>query len=218
MQPDTRVFIFNNLAIVGTSIAFTILGAEKLYFWLIAPGAVLFGISLFNYVRVPSKDGLFALLRVAYDILEPPPEHSVRCTLMVPCLMRKGLLKQIRRFDPVKKHKTSRTKLKVEQGIAGRCFRMGKAHLQVVPEDVKSLAKYLVDSWGFTLEQAEQFQQDRVLYIVVPIHVPDESADILGVMCIDSDSRDTIDPDDTEKFDRVLKLAPRFAQLLSTGR
>lgn len=106
-------------------------------------------------------------------------------------------------------NKTSRTKLKFSQGVAGRAYRTRKVCLEIITGEFDD---QIIANWGFSREEVARFtKRDRKSFFAVPVPSPDNSR-IVGVLSLDSKEMDTFTPEHTR---RVEAFVPYFSRLLT---
>jgi hypothetical protein len=201
-------WITKNFFLIGATIAIAVLSSEKLYCWLALPYIVIFVTVIsdrFHFYTSSQKRLIHTVLECLCDNLSLPVEHDVRCTLLVPN-RRKKVLKQIERYS-VSGERSTGTTVKIEQGVAGLCYRERKEFLVVIPQD-SNFEDYMVEHWGFNRDEARKFK-DRGSYLCTPVLVkPNEESNVLGVISLDSNSTETF------AKDKVMNIIEHYVPII----
>lgn len=192
--------------------AVTVLAGFSLFWYIIIPlGIWLIYRILHHYAAlIPENIALFqSLLRLLYEVLAPPREHHVRCTLLVPREKENSLI-QLARYAPTGES-ISKSKIVFGKGVAGQCFDRNETILETIDPKLDFLT-YMTNR-GFTRDEAKQFLSDRKSYLCVPI--AKQEGRVLGILSLDSKEYETF----TESIGKMIEkcFVPVFLELMSKG-
>jgi hypothetical protein len=181
--------------------------------WLLLPAAAIVSIPFLNHV-LERQRSLMALLVSLHQALNIPSDAGLRCAILRCCLIRrKMLIQQARYANPPEQR--PKTRMQITQGVAGRCYRLhelngnGSSPVECLVPVVTDLMTLLVKDLGFTKQEAQQFKQDRMSYLCLP--VPNYTGKILAILSLDSSKPDTFTED---RIKTVHQKIPEFAQIL----
>lgn len=163
-----------------------------------------------SFLTVKREERLRALTLFSewtYKLINLDKKYDVRVTVLsVEKSKKKVQLIQRARYDCAGHEKPSKSSMTPHQGVAGRCYRENKVFaVDFVGGDF--IAMML--KWGFTKEEAQQFQE-RGAFICTPIL--GANGEVIGVLSVDAKSPGVFT---SEHTDVVERLTPFFARLLT---
>jgi hypothetical protein len=189
---------------VGTGYAASILIRNELYWWLLAPAAIVVLLSVFVNLPWWTKPATVSvLLRMVRDVIRAPPDDDVRVAIFRPTLFRRNLVEVVMATAGGEYQRKDRARMKVSQGVAGRVYRTrqlcyvpitGDWHVQLMTE------------FGFTSKELSEFRSDRKSYLCVPILR--EHDKVVAVLSFDSKYPDTFN---TDRIAWIEYMAPYFS-------
>jgi len=139
------------------------------------------------------------ILEGAYNSCGFPADADVRATVFVESPNKKDTLRQVGRYYPTNKYSSFRRGLSSSKGIIGFCFRSGRRYLEVVGHEA-SFKTRLVESWGFTKQEADMVKVRRS-YLAIPIF--DAHGRAVGVAYFDSMKENAFTPEIIDTLTRA---------------
>lgn len=164
-----------------------------------------------SIVTVTREERLRALTLFAeltHKLIDLDKKHDLRVTVFEVKKYKKKDVKLVQRarYDSEGHGKPSKSSMTAHQGVAGKCYREGKVFaVDFVGGDFTSQ----MVKWGFTREEALQFQE-RGAFICTPILGAND--EVIGVLSIDAKSSGVFSSEHTDVAER---LTPFFARLLT---
>ncbi len=195
---DKRVIA--GIVSIGIAISVTVLGELRLFWWLSIPALGMVALLFWDVVettRQREECVLRLLLQVLFDQLEVPEEDDARCTLLVPVGRKEVVLKQKARYMP-SGDKPSKSSMKISQGVAGKCYRMKQLCYMMIDDFTTTM----IEDLGFLEEEARRFKQNRGMYVCIPI--TDNTNEVIGIISLDSNKRDTFTDEVMDKADKFV--------------
>jgi hypothetical protein len=189
---------------VGTGYAASILIRNELYWWLLAPAAIVVLLSvLVTFPWWTKPAAVSVLLRIVREILRLPTDHDVRCAIFQPTLFRKHLVEVVMLTEKGQQRRGDRAWMKVSQGVAGRAYRT--SNLCFVPI-IGDWRVHLMTEFGFTSQELSRFSNDRKSYLCIPIL--GEHGKVRAILSFDSKQPDTFYP---QHITYIESMAPYFS-------
>jgi putative methionine-R-sulfoxide reductase with GAF domain len=195
---------------VETGYAASILLRNDLYLWLLVPAIIV--ILLNVLVTLPwwtKPTTVSVLLRIVRDVIRPPADDDVRCTIFRPMLFRRSLVEVVMATAAGEQKRKNRTRMKISQGVAGRAYRTGQ--LCFVPITRNGYNQFMIE-FGFTNRELSKFQSDRKSYLCIPIF--GEHRKVIAILSFDSKHPDTFTSD---RIGWMEYMAPYFSVAIRGG-
>lgn len=163
--------------------------------------------SILTVTREERLRAMTLFAELTYKLINLDKKHDVRVTVFEVKKHKRGVkLVQRARYDSEGHGKPSKSSMTAHQGVAGKCYREGKVFaVNFVGGDfISQMLK-----WGFTREEALQFQE-RGAFICTPILGAND--EVIGVLSVDAKSSGVFSSEHTDVAER---LTPFFARLLT---
>jgi hypothetical protein len=170
--------IINTVLLVVPGVIITLGWTEKQW-QVVIIGAVLLILGAFLIHAIDQKLATRLALARLHSKLHVPKEAELQSFIYAPGWVLRFMLGESARFPD---RGQRRSKMLIYQGLVGRCFRANEI-VKVVPND-GDYKERLVKEFGFTREDAVQFQTDRAAILCVPI--PNAHGRVAGVLSLDA--------------------------------